>query len=148
MKNIFFILIDIIQVFRCKNWTILNTERYNDSIITDYFYGGKTYKYIGEDLPKNIQRGFFLSIKTAKWNGVNVTDYVKSFAGPRHDFYGKNPPLDMMFYNIKRCEWIPKYSLSLFSFTITWHKKNVIEPVKGILEITNVINQTFVFGAK
>jgi hypothetical protein len=148
MKNILFILIDIIQAFRPKNWTVLSVEKYNDYEIIDYFYGGKTYKYIGSKLPTDIRKGFFLPIKSAKWNGTDVTEYVKSFAGPRQDFYGTDPRLDVMFYNIKRCEWTPKYSIKLFSFTITWYKKTIVEPIQGVLEITNVIHQTVVFGAK
>lgn len=148
MTNLLFILIDFIQAFRMKNWTILSVERFNDYEVTDYFYGGKTYKYVGRDVPKEIRRGFFLPIKSAKWNGTDVTEYVKSFAGPRQDFYGTDPPLDKMFYNIKRCQWIPKYKFKLFSFTVTWYRKTIVVPVPGTLEITNVLHQTVVFGAK
>jgi len=148
MKNILFMLVDIIQFFRPKNWTVLSVEKFNDYEITDYFYGGKTYKYIGTDLPKDIRKGFFLPIKSAKWNGTDVTEYVKSFAGPRQDFYGKEPDLDKMFFSIKRCVWKPSYKIGLFSLSVTWYKKTLVEPVIGTLHITNVINQTVVFGAK
>jgi hypothetical protein len=36
----------------------------------------------------------------------------------------------------------------MFNFPITWYKRVHVEPMKGNLEITNVINQTVVFGAK
>ena len=148
MKNLLFILVDIIQAFRPKNWTVLSIEKFNDYEIIDYFYGGKTYKYIGTQLSKEIRKGFFLPIKSARWNGTDVTDYVKAFAGPRQDFYGSDPPLDKMFYNVKKCEWKPIYSTKMFKFSITWYKRVHVEPMKGNLEITNVINQTVVFGAK
>ena len=148
MKNLLFILIDIIQFFRPKNWTILSIEKYNDYNITDYFYGGKTYKYIGKELPCTIRKGFFLPIKSAHWNELDVTDYVRSFAGPRQDFYGKDPELDKMFYTVKRCVWKPKYKIGILSLKVTWYKETIVEPVIGTLKITNIMNQVVVFGAK
>lgn len=141
-------IVDIIQVFRPKDFTVVHIEDYCDYQITDYFYGGRVYKCIGPDIPKDIRRGFFLPIKSVQWNDTDVTDYVKAFSGPRNDFYGKDPDISKMFYTTIRHIWVPKYSIRPFSVSVTWYKKKVITPAKGILKVTNILNQTTVFGAK
>jgi hypothetical protein len=148
MKEILFMLLNIVQVFRTKNWTVRGREKFNDYEVIDYFYGGNNYKYVGVNLPTSIRRGFFLPIKSAHWNESDMTDYVKMFAGPRHDFYGTDPPLDKMFYNLKKCTWVPEYTFRGLGFSVTWHKRTLVEPTPGKLVVKNILNQTVEFGAK
>jgi hypothetical protein len=147
MDKLFFMLIDIIQIFRPKDFTVVHVEDYCEYQITDYFYGGRVYKCIG-GLEKDIRRGFFVPIKSVHWNDTDVTDYVKAFSGPRNDFYGKDPDISKMFYTTIRHKWVPSFSIRPFGISVTWHKKKVVRPIQGQLTIRNILNQTTVFGAK
>jgi hypothetical protein len=141
-------------MFRPKNWTIMKVETFvtnTKTKVVNYFYNGRIHKFIGETVPNTIPRGFFAPIKSALWNGQDVTDRVKSFAGPRQDFYGTVPNLTMIFHKVCRVVWIPKFEYDVsngLSLRISWEKETVIEPVEGTLEVQNVLNQTSVFGAK
>jgi hypothetical protein len=154
MKQLFFFFVGIVQMFRPANWSVVKIETFvtdTKTRVINYFYNGKLHKFVGETLPNSIPRGFFAPIKAALWNGVDVTDRVKSFAGPRHDFYGAVPDLAMIFHKVSRVVWIPKIEYNFtngFLLKISWEKETVIEPAEGVLEVQNILNQTSVFGAK
>jgi nucleoside diphosphate kinase len=155
MKQLFFAIVGFIKFFRPRDWTIRNIQVLVNNTrvkVIEYFYNGKVYKYIGETLPKSIARGFFLPIQAALWNGRNVVDVIKKYSGPRNDFYGKDPELDFIFYKVIKKTWIPKLSFkqnnAKVGLYLHFEDETHIEPEEGILEVTNVIGQTSVFGAK
>jgi len=154
MKQLFFALVNLINFFRPQNWSIVRVQTYvldTKVKVIEYMYNGQLYKYIGETLPKTIQRGFFLPIKEAFWNGRNVTSHVKPFSGPRNDFYGQVPNLSFIFHKVIRNKWIPKVTIRTqdgIGIFLHFEKEIIIEPEPGNLEVTNVLGQTSVFGAK
>jgi len=147
-------IVRVFQFFQPKNWSIvkINTLVHETKVkVIDFMYNGKIYKFIGESLPMSIGRGFFLPMKHAFWNGRNVTDYIKPYSGPRNDFYGQEPNLSFIFYKIMRRQWIPRIMLrneNGIGIFVAFEKEIFIEPEDGSLEITNVLGQTSVFGAK
>jgi len=154
MNKLILGLIQLVQFFRRKNWTIVKVQTLVSHIKTKVFhysYNGKIYKYIGDKLPSQIGRGFFAPIKTALWNGQDVTDYIKPYSGPRNEFYGSEPQLPFIFFQLKSIDWIPRFMFNAnggIGIFIRYERELVIEPEEGLLEVTNVLGQTSVFGAK
>jgi hypothetical protein len=147
----------IIKNSRPKDWSIRMTELFmlNGMVhkVITFLYNGKKYKYIGENLVQSIPKGFFMPITDALWNTKNVTEYVKMYAGPRHDFFGtREPNTDIMFHETKRIIWkpVPKIETTHggIRFGLEFQKIKVIDPIKGLLTVTNVIGQQSVFGAR
>jgi hypothetical protein len=150
LKKIFFFVIDVIRSFNPVDWTIVQVKRFGDTKVFKYFYNGKVFKYVGEELPCKLNRGFFAPIKNAVWNGVDVTERVRKFAGPRQDFYGKRPELAPMFYRVVDSKWVPKFRLTTgkgIRFEVTWFQEKEVEPEPGKLELTNVMGQTKVYDS-
>lgn len=156
----FFKLIDLIEMCRPKDWTQVRVLTFVGDVLTEakvsgpklieYIYNGKLYKYIGETLPTKLSRGFVLPIKSAYWNGKDVTDTIKRYAGPRHDFFGKVPDTSKIFYTIKKRRWIPHLSFSLqkgLQIKVEWLVEYTIEPEQGTLEVHNILGQS-ILGAK
>lgn len=145
LKNIFMWIADVLQHMKPVNWTINSIKNVCGTKIIRYFYNGKTYKYIGYHLPVSVARGFFAPIKKALWNGKDVTERVIKFAGPRHDFYGKTPDLNKMFYKILNKKWIPTFSVHIgpgLHVSVTFHKETDVVSEPGTLEVTNIFGQT------
>jgi len=154
MKAFLFAIVSFINAFRPANWSIKKVEVFvckKRTQVIDYVYNGKIYKFVGSTLPCSIRKGFFLPIKKAFWNGVDVTERIRLFAGPRHDFYGSIPDLAAIFHNVTSVVWLPKISYEIsngLSLKISWEREVIVEPIDGTLEVTNVLDQTSVFGAK
>lgn len=143
-------LIRLLKIFWPKDWTILKKTVYHSDEtfhVTDYIYNGKKFKCIGDPDKKNA-RGFFVPIQKCTWNGKDVTGYVKKFAGPRQDFYGKDPNISKMFFKVTAHKFIPRFKVRQDSVGIEVHIEYVIEPEQGTLEVTNIFNQVSIFGAK
>jgi hypothetical protein len=147
-------LVNLVQFFRRKNWTIVQVQTLVHETkvkLFHYVYNGKVYRYIGDVLPSKVSRGFCAPIKYATWNGRDVTDYIKIYSGPRNDFFGSDPPLEFMFFSVRAIEWLPTCQMNTngrIGVFIRYDREVVVEPEEGTLEITNVLGQTSVFGAK
>ena len=118
--------------------------------LIEYIYNGKIYKYIGDKLPEQVNKGFFLPIKKALWNGRDVTELIKQYAGPRQDFFGKMPDTSKLFYTIKKRRWRPHFHWSWsrgLRVRMEWLVEYTIEPEPGILEVQNIMGQS-ILGAK
>jgi hypothetical protein len=127
------IIFSFVTFFLPKNNDIISI---NDDII-EYYYNYRKLKYIGTELPTFLPSGFFIPIKRATWNGVDVTKRVLPFAGPRHDFYGTDPVLSKMFRRIKKHVW----KVNLYVFGISFKRVPIYEPEDGVLIIDNIFNQ-------
>lgn len=141
MKKLFLAIVSLIQKVRLPNWTILKKD--SDSI--HYIYNGKRYIYVGDKLPTEVTRGFFIPVKQILWNGQDVTKHFLKYAGPRQDFFGERIPLEHIFYTVTSVKWVatPVFSVDTrvkagISFKKVVHK----EPESGVLEIINVFNQS------
>lgn len=91
-----------------------------------YYYGGKVYKAITQDINfipgKREQDNMIFSIPLSNvWivdhadkPQVDITEKVKRYAGPRNDFHGQNVPLkDFLYYTRKTLETrFPKIMLT------------------------------------
>ena len=156
----FFRLVDFMHMIRPKDWTQVKVFTYCGNVLTEskasgtklinYIYNGRLYSYIGDKLPTSLARGFFLPIKSATWNGKDVTGIVKQYAGPRQDFFGKMPETSKMFYQIKKRRWVPHLSWSLrkgLSLKFEWLVEYTIEPEEGVLDVKNILGQS-ILGAK
>jgi hypothetical protein len=154
-KNILAFVTFLIKNTRPIDWSIkvIDTYMYNGlfQVIT-FFYNGKKYKYVGDEIIKKIQTGFFIPIQTATWNGNDVTEIVKPYAGPRHDFFGSEPRIDIMFHNCIKHVLVPRPIVTKsehgIRFGIEFKRVRVIIPIDGTLVITNILGQQSVFGAK
>lgn len=145
LKKVFFFLMDILNAFRPLDWTVVQMKKIGETPVFQYFYNGKVFTYVGEKLPGVLGRGFFLPIKSAVWNGKDVTEYVKTFAGPRQDFYNKIPNLPAMFNNVVESKWVPKFRVvreNGIRFELTFLEEKVVVAEPGKLEVTNLMGQT------
>lgn len=160
LKWIFFSIVTILQSLKPANWSVIRVRTFASGVLTEanatglkmyeYVYNGRVYKYIGNELPSQVTRGFIMPIKKALWNGSDVTELVKEYAGPRQDFFGKPPDASKIFYNIRRTNWIPRVSFRVnngIGVSVDWIREDVIEPAPGKLEVTNVMGQS-ILGAK
>jgi hypothetical protein len=142
------LLIGLVQLFRQKNWSIRKVTTVCGTKVIYYNYNGKVYIYVGDVLPTQTTRGFCAPIAQAVWNGKDVTKLVKTYAGPRHDFYGQDPPLECMFYRVSEIQWVPSIKMIPVGVYLEFRRVVTTVPTEGILTITNVLGQTSVFGAK
>jgi len=145
LQKLFFFFMDILNMFRPIDWSIVQMKRFGETNIYKFFYNGKLFKYVGDNLPGTLGRGFFIPIKSALWNGVDVTEHVKKFAGPRQDFYNKMPDLSAMFYQVVESKWVPKLRVvrgNGIRIELTFLENKKIEPLVGKLEVTNLMGQT------
>jgi len=160
LKWIFFNLVSVIQSLKPSNWSVIRVRTFTSDVLTEanatglkmyeYVYNGRVYKYIGDTLPTQVTRGFIMPIKKALWNGSDVTELLKEYAGPRQDFFGKPPDASKIFYNIIRTNWIPHVSVRVsngLGIRVEWVREDVIKPEPGKLEVTNVLGQS-ILGAK
>ena len=150
LKRIFFIVVDILNMFKPIDWSIIQMKKFGETSIYKFFYNGKVFTYVGDKLPGSLGRGFCIPIKSAKWNGADVTEYVKTFAGPRQDFYNKMPDLSAMFYQVVESKWIPKLRVvrgNGIRLELTFLEDKKIEPLEGKLEVTNLMGQTKIYDS-
>ena len=160
LKWIFFKVVTIIQSLKPSNWSVIRVRTFTTELLTEanvagtkvyeYVYNGRVYKYIGDELPTRVSRGFILPIKKALWNGVDVTERIKEYAGPRQDFFGKFPDASKIFYDIIQTNWIPQLNITTnngLRLSVDWVREDVIKPESGKLEVTNIIGQS-ILGAK
>lgn len=143
----------VLNILRKPDFTILDSEKIRvdnqDFTVHRFVYNGNRYKYVGDPFSPTIQRGFFVPISTATWNGRDVTKTVKEFGGPRHNFFGHEPPVKIMFckcffFWTKFC----KFTENGLRIGFKFKKSKLAEPEQGVLVIQNVLGQTSVFGAK
>jgi hypothetical protein len=136
------------KLFNRKDWDILNTIHLivpssgEKTTVYTYEYKGRVYKYIGDTLPTDVDRGFFIPIKTLKWNNEDVTGRMKMYAGPRHNFYASTPKLKYLFYETKGHKIVPKISFGYLSIRVSFIIYRYIEPSKGVLETINILGQS------
>lgn len=145
LKKLFFWIVDVLNHMKPVNWSVERIQYVCGQRIFKFFYNGKTYKYIGYNLPANIGRGFFAPIRQAVWNGKDVTGRVIKFAGPRHDFYGKTPDLPKIFYKVLRRTWIPKFNIRIgpgLHLKADFYREMDVVSESGTLEIINILGQT------
>ena len=150
LRELFFATVGFIRIFIPVDWTVVQVRRFGDTNVFKYFYNGRIFKYIGDVLPGKLGRGFFVPIKNAVWNGVDVTERVRKFAGPRQDFYGKSPDLARMFYRVIESKWVPKFRVTYgqgIHCEVKWLEEKQVEPEPGKLELTNIMGQTKVYDS-
>lgn len=150
LREFFFATVGFVRLFVPVDWTVVQVRRFGNTKVFKYFYNGRIFKYIGDILPGKLGRGFFLPIKNAVWNGVDVTERVKKFAGPRQDFYGEPPNLGCMFYRVVESKWVPKFRVTHgkgIRFEVTWLNEKEVEPEPGKLELTNIMGRTTTYDS-
>jgi hypothetical protein len=160
LKWIFFRVVTLIQSLKPSNWSVIRVRTFTSDLLTEanvsgskmyeYVYNGRVYKYIGDELPTRVSRGFILPIKQALWNGVDVTLRIREYAGPRQDFFGSFPDASKIFYRIIQTNWKPQVSVRTtngLGLSIDWAREDVIVPENGTLEVTNIMGQS-ILGAK
>ena len=94
--------------------TIVPQNVKNLTLRVKYWYGGKIYKSISNDINfkpgENESEGMKFSIPLSSvWivdhddkPQVNITEKVKRYAGPRNDFHGQSVPLgEFLYYTTK-----------------------------------------------
>jgi len=94
--------------------TVVPQNVKNLTLRVKYWYGGKVYKAISQDINftpgENEAQGMCFSIPlSGAWivdHGdkpqVNITEKVKRYAGPRNDFHGESVPLkEFLYYTTK-----------------------------------------------
>jgi hypothetical protein len=129
-------------MFEPPNWTIIRIEKLLDTNKIHYFYNGKKFVYIGDELPTKVSRGFFIPVKKILWNGKDVTRYALRFAGPRQDFFERDVPLKYMFYIVTKVRWVYAPVVSNTRIGLEFRRCVHTEPVCGVLEIINIFNQS------
>jgi hypothetical protein len=94
--------------------TVVPQNIKNLTLRVKYWYGGKIYKAISQDINftpgENEAEGMSFSIPlSGAWivdhddkPQVNITEKVKRYAGPRNDFHGESVPLkEFLYYTTK-----------------------------------------------
>ena len=94
--------------------TVVPQNVKNLTLRVKYWYGGKIYKAISQDINftpgENEAEGMNFSIPlSGAWivdhddkPQVNITEKVKRYAGPRNDFHGERVPLkEFLYYTTK-----------------------------------------------
>jgi Family of unknown function (DUF5772) len=154
-KNLLALLTFLIEHTRPKDWSISGTDTFmHDGLhkIITFFYNGKKYKYIGDEITKKVRSGFFLPIQKATWNGEDVTDMIRAYAGPRQDFFGSEPRLDIIFHKCIKVLWIPVPKVTQtgdgIRIGVEFRRIRMIKPLEGTFILTNILGQHSVFGAK
>ena len=143
IKFIFFKLVNLLLYFQPVNFKIIHQARFTTGEqYTMYTYNNRIYIHIGNSFPPSIKSGFTPSIKSAHIDGMDITDYIKKCAGPKHDFYGSHPDPSLLNYRLK-----PKITVNFISWKISFHVEFLLErgPVKPIV-IENIFNQQLVLG--
>jgi hypothetical protein len=90
--------------------TIVPQNVKNLTLRVKYWYGGKIYKAISQDINfkpgenESADMSFSIPLSSA-WivdhddkPQVNITEKVKRYAGPRNDFHGQSVPLHIFLY--------------------------------------------------
>jgi hypothetical protein len=106
-----FYLVATGQPFR---YTVIPQNVKNLVLRVKYWYGGKVYKAISQDINfrpgENVTREMSFSIPlSSAWivdhddkPQVDITQKVKRYAGPRNDFHGERVPLkEFLYYTTK-----------------------------------------------
>ena len=137
-----------------NNFTITNVD-HSTGIIT-YVCNNKIFKTTS--WPIGRKAGVALPIKEACFvpaDGTpvfDVTDLVKTWAGPRSDFYGQEPDVDAMFHRreykwgLPRVTWRLRPGIRLVFEWLT--DAYYLKSPKGNLHIINIAGQESIFAAK
>jgi hypothetical protein len=130
LQKLFDIWYYIRSALRLKNFTILNIDERG---LINYVCNNRVYKTASWPIARKAG-GVSYPIRSATYMGRDVTAIVKQWAGPRSDFYGKEPDVRAMFKQqgrIARLFRIPEQY-----------------PLGGELRITNILGQESIFAAK
>jgi hypothetical protein len=85
---------EVLEIFRPKNFQVKQAYRGTDELIqvdrlrpgqhghTEYYFGGRLYKHIGEWPPERSLPKFRVPVSHAEINNHIVTEEVKKFQGP------------------------------------------------------------------
>lgn len=136
------------------NFTITNIDQTTG--IISYVCNNKIYKTMS--WPIGRKAGVALPIKEARFvpadgtPAFDVTDLVKTWAGPRSDFYGQEPDVAAMF-NRREIKWgLPKITWRLrpgIRFVFEWlTDAYYVKAPNGELRVTNIGGHESIFAAK